>query len=108
MAGYRCTESPRRSAVLTAVVGCVVPFSILGAIAVGKVQFSERLIADKYGYTFGVCAVDLDGDGDIDLTNVDIVGKNPSAASLFWFENNGQGGFERHVLHDRENGWLEL
>jgi hypothetical protein len=61
--------------------------------------FSEHLIADKYGYTFGVAAWDLDGDDDLDLTNVDIVGKNPSAASLLWFENDGRGNFQRHVIH---------
>jgi hypothetical protein len=71
------------------------------------VRFSERLIADKYGYTFGVAAYDLDGDGDLDLTNVDIVGKNPSDASLIWFENDGRGGFQRHLIHQKENGWLE-
>jgi len=70
-------------------------------------HFDERLIAEKYGYTFGVQAIDLDGDGDLDLTNVDIVGKNPSDASLLWFENNGRGEFQRQVIHTGENGWLE-
>lgn len=71
------------------------------------VRFEERLIADKYGYTFGVAAHDLDADGDLDLTNVDIVGKNPSDASLLLWENDGHGGLTRHVIHDDENGWLE-
>lgn len=70
-------------------------------------RFTEHLIADKYGYTFGVVAHDLDGDGDLDLTNVDIVGKRPSAASLLWFENDGHGKLARHVIHDQEDGWLE-
>lgn len=70
-------------------------------------QFEERLIAGNYAYTFAVNAHDLDGDGDLDLTNVDIVGKSPSAASLLWFENDGRGGLTRHVIHDQENGWLE-
>ena len=73
----------------------------------GPVRFSERLIADKYGYTFGLAAHDLDRDGDLDLTNVDIRGKNPSSASLLWFENDGRGVFRRHVIHENENGWLE-
>ena len=71
------------------------------------VRFTEHRIADKYGYTFGVAAHDLDGDGDLDLTNVDIVGKNPSAASLLWFENDGKANFRRHVIHDQEDGWFE-
>ena len=69
--------------------------------------FEERLIADRYGYTFGVQAIDLDGDGDLDLTNVDIIGKNPSDASLLWFENDGRGDFRRHVIQTGENGWLK-
>lgn len=71
------------------------------------VRFEERLIADKYGYTFGIAAHDLDGDGDLDLTNVDIIGKNPSDASLLLWENDGHGELTRHVIHDGENGWLE-
>jgi hypothetical protein len=70
-------------------------------------QFEEQLIAGKYGYTFGVNAHDLDGDGDLDLTNVDIVGKRPSSASMLWFENDGRGAMTRHVIHDQEDGWLE-
>src|SRR5690349_1963422 len=80
---------------------------LLSAADKPTVQFTEHLIADKYGYTFGMAAHDLDGDGDLDLTNVDIVGKNPSAASMLWFENDGQGNLQRHVIHDQENGWLE-
>lgn len=89
---------------LSMLVGCCV--SIAGDEA-PTVRFSERLIADKYGYAFGVAAHDIDGDGDLDLTNVDIVGKNPSAASLLWFENDGKGAFRRHVIHEKEDGWLE-
>ncbi|MDA1053184.1 MAG: hypothetical protein O3C40_22255 [Planctomycetota bacterium] len=89
---------------LSILVGC---FASIAGDAKPAVRFSEHLIADKYGYTFGVAADDLDGDGDLDLTNVDIVGKNPSAAPLCWFENDGQGAFQRHVIHEKENGWLE-
>lgn len=71
------------------------------------VQFEEHLIADQYGYAFGVAAADLDEDGDLDLTSVDIKGKNPSLASIFWHENDGAGGFTRHVIHDQEPAWFE-
>jgi hypothetical protein len=77
---------------------------VLSAIAADRpsTHFSEHLIADKYGYSFGIAAADLDG--DLDLTNVDIVGKRPSAASLLWFENDGRGNLHRHVIHDQEDG----
>ena len=89
---------------LLLMVWCLVS---LGGDAQPAVRFTEHLIADKYAYTFAVAAHDLDGDGDLDLTNVDIVGKRPSAASLLWWENDGQGAFKRHVAHEKEDGWLE-
>ena len=70
------------------------------------VWFSEHLVADNYGYTFGVAAADLDGDGDLDLTSPDIQGKK-QFSTLFWFENDGKGRFTRRVIHDREPGWFE-
>lgn len=75
------------------------------------IRFSEHLIADKYDYAYGLAAVDLDGDGDLDLTSVDIrhktepVGRQRS--SLYWFENDGQGLFQKHVIHQGEPGWFE-
>ena len=35
-----------------------------------SVRFSERLIADQSGHTFGFAACDIDGDGDLDLVLV--------------------------------------
>lgn len=70
-------------------------------------RFEEQLIAGGYGYTFAVNPYDIDGDGDLDLTNVDIVGKHPCSASLLWFENDGHAKFTRHVIHEKEDGWLE-
>lgn len=75
-------------------------------------RFSEHLIRDKYGYAYGVAAADLDGDGDLDLTSVDIPEKTsgmPSAtkSALYWFENDGRGAFEKHVIYSGEPGWFE-
>lgn len=42
----------------------------------GKAQlpvFSERLITDPYGYAFGIAFADLDQDGDVDLTDQQLV-----------------------------------
>jgi hypothetical protein len=78
----------------------------------GEIQFSETLIADKYQYPYGVVAADLDGDGDMDLTSQDIIGSTPNRdeptfSSLFWFKNDGRGGFTKHVIHLGEPGWFE-
>ncbi|MFN0196708.1 MAG: FG-GAP repeat domain-containing protein [Planctomycetaceae bacterium] len=68
--------------------------------------FEERLIADDYSYAFGLSAADIDGDGDLDLTSGDVKGK-PSLSKLFWYENDGQGTFARHLVHENEAGWFE-
>src|SRR5512139_2838714 len=65
-------------------------------------RFTERLIADKYGYAFGVAAADLDGDGDLDLTSCDTTNN-----ALYWFENDGKGTFRRHYIQKDETGWFE-
>ncbi len=66
------------------------------------VRFSEHLIQDKYGYSFGIAAADIDGDGDLDLTSVDTVNN-----VIYWFENDGKGNFKRHTIAKDEPGWLE-
>src|SRR5262249_49898047 len=65
-------------------------------------RFSEHLIADKYGYAYGVAAADLDGDGDIDLVSGDTTNN-----VLYWFENDGKGNFTRHIIQKDEPGWFE-
>ncbi len=67
-----------------------------------RVTFTEHLIADKYGYAFGVAAADLDGDGDLDLTSCDTRGD-----ALYWYENDGRGAFHRHLIQQDEPGWFE-
>ena len=39
--------------------------------AVRPIEFSEHLIADGYAYPHGIAAVDIDLDGDLDLTSAD-------------------------------------
>ena len=70
-----------------------------------SIHFSEHLLADGFGYVYGVAAADLDRDGDPDLTAADIQEKTHS--TLFWYQNDGAGAFERHVIHPNEPGWLE-
>jgi hypothetical protein len=58
--------------------------------------FSEHLLKDRYSYSYGLDAADLDGDGDLDITSSDT--RN---FLLYWFENRGQGQFKEHLI---ENG----
>lgn len=67
----------------------------------GPIQFKEHLIRDRYGYAYGVAAVDLDGDGHVDLVSSDTTGN-----LLLWFKNDGKGNFTRHVIQE-EAGWFE-
>jgi len=65
------------------------------------IRFSERLIMDGFKYAYGISAADIDGDGDLDIVAAD------TDVGLYWFENDGHGNFTRHIIHTRENEWLE-
>lgn len=67
------------------------------------VKFTEHLISKDYTYPFGVQAVDIDKDGDLDLTSADALPHN----SLYWFENDGKGKFERHYIQQNDPQRLE-
>jgi hypothetical protein len=81
---------------LTAAVLMAAP----GPPAIG---FTEQLIMGGYTYPFGICAADLDGDGDLDLTSADALPHN----HLYWFENDGRGSFTRHFIQRDEPERLE-
>lgn len=68
----------------------------------GALRFREHLIKDKYGYGYGIAAADLDGDGKLDLTSADTTNN-----VLYWFANDGKGNFTRHLIAEKEEGWLE-
>ncbi len=68
-----------------------------------SIRFSEHLISDQYSYPYGIGAADLDGDGDLDLTSADC----KSNDSIYWFENNGEGEFERHFIQKNDPVRLE-
>ena len=72
------------------------------------VRFSEHVLANDHRYIFGIATVDIDGDGDLDLTYPDIYsGGGQGQSHLFWLENNGQGQFQRHLIHKDQLGWME-
>ena len=79
--------------------------------APSPLRFSERLIEDHYTYGFGMGVADIDRDGDIDITTPDASFeeglderywmRNPDHnASLYWYENAGDGSFEKRYIED--------
>ena len=84
---------------------CLILLGLLTAStnAQSKVRFSEHLIWKKYKYNYGICAADLDGDGDKDLISADAGEKG----SLFWFENEGGSFKRRHFITKDEPHRLE-
>ena len=69
----------------------------------GSVQFSDHLIMAGYAYTYGIGLGDLDGDGDLDITSADATPHN----KLYWFENDGQGAFTKHLIQENDPERLE-
>jgi hypothetical protein len=62
-------------------------------IVTGKPAFSKQVVDDMVDETHAVVAADFNGDGEIDLAATDFVD-----GMVFWYENDGVGGFTPHVL----------
>lgn len=75
---------------------------LLLTLAGDSPKFTEQVLGDKYGYAYGLAAGDLDGDGDLDVTSADT-----RRDALYWFENDGRGGFTRRFIKEGEPGWFE-
>ena len=65
------------------------------------IRFSEHLIEDGFAYCYAISAVDLTGNGSLDLVVPD------TNVGLYWFENDGNGSFTRHTIQNRVGQWLE-
>lgn len=65
------------------------------------IKFSEHLISSDFIYAYGISAVDLTGNGLLDIVAAD------TDKGLYWFENDGKGDFTRHVVHLRKGEWIE-
>lgn len=73
----------------------------------GPMRFSEHLVLAGFTYAFGISAVDISGNGVLDLVATDTL----SDVGLYWLENDGKGNFAKHLIDtspDRpEREWLE-
>jgi len=57
------------------------------------IRFAEHLIMEGFGYSYGLAAADIDGDGYLDVTAADADGR-----ALYWFKNDGRGNFTRYFI----------
>ncbi|REK20313.1 MAG: hypothetical protein DWQ45_26605 [Planctomycetota bacterium] len=73
------------------------------APASDAIRFSEHLIAGDYAYAYGIAAVDIDEDGDLDLTSADYQPHN----RLYLFENDGDAAFKKHIIQENDPERLE-
>lgn len=67
-----------------------------------QVNWFERPIATAYDGAWGVYAVDMDGDVDID-----IVGVAHNVNDISWWENDGYQNFTKHTIDNNINGGHE-
>ncbi|MBN2455009.1 MAG: VCBS repeat-containing protein [Sedimentisphaerales bacterium] len=65
-------------------------------------KFTEFLIAGNYGYPYGIQPIDIDGDGDIDITS-----SETDYGEIYWYENDGKGNFKRHFIQKNDSGCPE-
>ena len=68
---------------------------------VNNLNFKEHLIDDTFMYVYGISSVDLTGNGFLDLIAVE------TNIGLYWYENDGNGNFSKHVIHEKPGEWLE-
>ena len=102
-------RNPERSSNLLKPIGWTIALTIGAALITlashassteardtGKpVRFSEHLLVDEHRYTFGIAVVDIDGNGDLDLTCPDTY---PAESKFYWLENTGQDEFHGQVI----------
>jgi hypothetical protein len=74
-----------------------VSFFITATSLYGQVDWVERPIATDYDGAWGIYAIDMDGDEDIDL-----VSAAHGADDITWWENDGNQQF---IEHNIDNNW---
>ena len=59
----------------------------------GQVTFTQHVISTSANYAVSVYAVDVDGDGDMDVLSA-----SRSDDKIAWYENDGSESFTEHVI----------
>jgi hypothetical protein len=81
-------------AILSAILVLIVPW-ILSA----QINWTGHLIGGNFEGAYSVYAIDLDGDGD-----VDVLGAAYLADDITWWENDGSENFTQHTIADNFDG----
>ena len=68
-------------------------FFIVSTIILAQPSFTERTIEGDFNNATSVYAVDMDGDGDMD-----VVGAANTDDDIAWFENNGSQSFTERSI----------
>ena len=74
-------------------------------------EFTAYIIADELPYARGCQAIDFDDDGDIDLFvtgGEDHIDDEGNIGNVYYFENDGDQGFEQHIIFDNFPGAAEV
>lgn len=61
----------------------------------------KRDIAGSYNCAYGIRAADITGNSVLDIVSAD------TDVGLYWYENDGQGNFTKHIIHERTKEGLE-
>ncbi len=62
-------------------------------IVSGTMAFMKQVVHDQATRTHAVVVTDLDDDGDLDMA-----GTSETNGMVYWYENDGNGGFVTHVV----------
>ncbi|KAJ1440133.1 hypothetical protein B484DRAFT_415679, partial [Ochromonadaceae sp. CCMP2298] len=93
----RCFPPPvRRFWVLVAIL-------LVGALGIVGAEFTEHDISTAAEGAYSVLAIDLDGDGDIDVLSA-----SRNDHKIAWYENDGSEGFTEHAISTAADGALSV
>ena len=72
------------------------------SVLIGQLSFTEHAIATQKDGETSIYAVDLDGDGDID-----VLSSSRGDGTVHWYENNGSENFTTHTITTNGSGNAE-